>query len=246
MKRIIQILIVVFATCFLMSFLVPRPKLAMENEGTVADWMPVDTSPVIDYPARGFEVIHGRDEIKAEIVEQFAKQGGGTVASFEPKPIYGQTVQKTFEAKAIRAVHGDTLEILMPDNTHPNCRLASIDCPEREQAFGSKATEALKALCVGRTVTVHQTGIDGFKRPIVFVVVDGVNVNAELIRQGLAWHYLKHSKNDELTDLESEAKEAKRGLWADAKPVEPWRWRQIQKSDTEEPNLTKQTHRAAL
>ncbi len=75
MKRAIQLLTIAFATWLLMSFLAPRPKLAMEGKGNVADWLPDDTSPVIDYPARGFEVIHGRDEIKADLVKHFAKQG---------------------------------------------------------------------------------------------------------------------------------------------------------------------------
>ena len=80
---------------------------------------------------------------------------GGSIVT---RGIYGEEIKETFDAKAIRAVDGDTIELLLDDGTHPNFRLASIDAPEKNQPFGSKATEAVKELCVGKNVTVHQTG----------------------------------------------------------------------------------------
>lgn len=228
MKRLIQLVIICAASSILMGLLVyqPRFNVAIEDKGDVADWMPtVNDSPLID-SSPGFEVIRGTNETPpAESVK------ANHAVSTPERKILGKPIVATFEAKAIRAVDGDTIELLMPDKTHPNCRLASIDCPERKQAFGSRATEALKALCVGQTVTVHQIGTDGYKRPIVFVVADGLNVNAELIRQGFAWHYLKYSKSDELARMESAAREAKRGLWKDSLAVAPWDWRKQQQKN---------------
>lgn len=40
-----------------------------------------------------------------------------------------------------------------------------------------------------------------------------------------AWHFKRHDKRKELADAETEAGEAKRGLWADKEPVTPWDWR---------------------
>lgn len=82
-------------------------------------------------------------------------------------------------------------------------------------------------------VTVHKIGEGGWDRPLVFIYVDGVNVNAEMIRQGLAWHFLKYSKSDAFDELESEAREAKRGLWADADPTAPWAWRKSRRAEIE-------------
>ena len=44
--------------------------------------------------------------------------------------------------------------------------------------------------------------------------VGGVDVNAEMIRQGAAWAYRQYLKDQSLLRLEAEAKAAKRGLWA--------------------------------
>jgi endonuclease YncB( thermonuclease family) len=53
------------------------------------------------------------------------------------------------------------------------------------------------------------------------------NVNLELVREGWAWWYGKYAtKNKELASAEAAARKAKRGLWADAKPIPPWDWRQ--------------------
>ena len=52
-----------------------------------------------------------------------------------------------------------------------------------------------------------------------------MNVNTELVRQGMAWVYRKYTDDERLYVLESEAKQAKRGLWLDENPIPPWEWR---------------------
>ena len=71
-------------------------------------------------------------------------------------------------------------------------------------------------------VTVHKTGMH-FKRQVSFVVVDGLDIHAAMVRDGFARNSVAYSKSDELALLEQEAREAKRGLWASG--VEPWGWR---------------------
>ena len=42
----------------------------------------------------------------------------------------------------------------------------------------------------------------------------------------MAWWYRKYAPKDaELERLETEAKQAKRGLWSQPNPVPPWSWR---------------------
>ena len=60
---------------------------------------------------------------------------------------------------------------------------------------------------------------------LVLFFVDGQNVSTELIRQGMAWVYRKYTDDERLYILESEAKQAKRGLWLDENPIPPWEWR---------------------
>jgi endonuclease YncB( thermonuclease family) len=44
------------------------------------------------------------------------------------------------------------------------------------------------------------------------------------------WWFRKYAPHDkELVWLEVEAREAKRGLWADRNPIPPWEWRKLSK-----------------
>jgi micrococcal nuclease len=53
------------------------------------------------------------------------------------------------------------------------------------------------------------------------VYIGDLDVTAELVRQGYAWVYRKYAKRQMLYELEREAREVKRGLWADRNPVPP-------------------------
>jgi micrococcal nuclease len=58
-----------------------------------------------------------------------------------------------------------------------------------------------------------------------FVFVGNVNVNKELLKQGLAWHYKQYNKDEEFAKLEQEARKKKIGLWSHPNPVAPWDFR---------------------
>ena len=52
---------------------------------------------------------------------------------------------------------------------------------------------------------------------------DGTNVNHELVKAGWCWWCRKYAPGDtELERLEAEARDAKKGLWADPAPIPPW------------------------
>jgi hypothetical protein len=58
------------------------------------------------------------------------------------------------------------------------------------------------------------------------ILPDGRNLNHEIVRAGFAWWYRQYARGDEtLERLEREARDARRGLWADSAPVPPWQWR---------------------
>lgn len=58
------------------------------------------------------------------------------------------------------------------------------------------------------------------------ILPDGRNLNQELVRAGLAWWYQRYARGATvLAALEQEARDAKRGLWSDPRPVPPWEWR---------------------
>ncbi|HCP6903043.1 TPA: thermonuclease family protein [Escherichia coli] len=60
------------------------------------------------------------------------------------------------------------------------------------------------------------------------VFVAGVNVNAAMVEQGMAWAYRQYVTDRSLIQLEAQARTARRGLWVDPAPVEPWLFRRTQ------------------
>ena len=49
-------------------------------------------------------------------------------------------------------------------------------------------------------------------------------INMEMVRDGFAWRYVQYDKPGEFTAAEDEAREHRRGLWADPDPMPPWEW----------------------
>ncbi len=121
---------------------------------------------------------------------------------------------------------GDTIDVLH-NRRAERIRLYGIDCPEKRQAFGSRAKQSTSHLAFGQTVTITSHGHDRYGRTIGDVILpDGKNLNQELVREGMCWWYRKYASNDTtLERLETEAMNARRGLWADPNPIPPWDWR---------------------
>ena len=70
-------------------------------------------------------------------------------------------------------------------------------------------------------------GLDKYHRTIADVLLpDGTNVNYTLVKDGWCWWYRKYAPGDTvLEELENDAREAKKGLWAEPNPISPWEWR---------------------
>ena len=122
----------------------------------------------------------------------------------------------------IRIIDGDITEVL--HNQHPErIRISGIDCPEKGQAYGMRAKHAASDLAFGKEVTAQTHGHDKYKRTIGDVILpDGTNVNHTLVKEGWCWWYPKYAPGDMVLEgLEAEAREGRKGLWADPKPVPP-------------------------
>lgn len=124
---------------------------------------------------------------------------------------------------------GDTIKILV-DEEQITVRLASIDAPEKKQPFGTKSREHLAKLVFRKECVVEVTGKDRYGRKIGKVRVNDVDINSRMVEDGFAWQYKQYNKSKELEQIERDAREAKRGLWADKDPVAPWEWRKAQKT----------------
>lgn len=138
--------------------------------------------------------------------------------------------QDTFKGKVIGVKDGDTIEVLKDDNPIV-IRLADIDCPEKSQPFGSNAKKFTSDFCFAREVTVISKGkYDRYKRLIATIKIDSISLNKLLVLNGYAWHFKKYSDNNEFAILEQQARQLKKGLWADNNSIPPWEWRKPKKS----------------
>lgn len=142
---------------------------------------------------------------------------------FQTAPAFSEELT----GKVIAIADGDTLTVLGGDNQQIKIRLAEIDTPESGQPYGSRARQALAALAFGKQARIVETDRDRYGRTVGRVYVGGMDVNAELVRQGAAWVYRQYAKDPALFALEDEARTAKRGLWAlpEAQQIPPWEWR---------------------
>jgi endonuclease YncB( thermonuclease family) len=147
----------------------------------------------------------------------------GSLLSAQPNAI------EEFAGKVIGVTDGDTIKVLV-DKMPRVVRLEGIDAPEAKQSFGNKSKQALSKLVVGKTVRVLVTGTDKYKRTLGKVEIEGVDVNAQMIEDGWAWHYKKYNSEMRLSKLEEQAKTAKKGLWAEENPLPPWEFRARQKT----------------
>ncbi|MDF2463616.1 MAG: hypothetical protein K0Q43_1851 [Ramlibacter sp.] len=108
-------------------------------------------------------------------------------------------------------------------------RLAEIDAPEKRQAFGRRSKEALSALCFGSQAAIQPVTLDRYGRTVARVECKGQDAGSEQVRMGMAWRFVRYSKDASFQPLEDAAREARMGLWADPEPVPPWDWRAAQR-----------------
>jgi endonuclease YncB( thermonuclease family) len=148
-------------------------------------------------------------------------------ASLPPRPSSTTIApREQWTGEVVGLTDGDTFDILR-DGKSVRVRLYGIDTPESKQAFGTRARQFSSDLVFRQTVTVTVRDTDQYGRPVVDVrVPDGRNLNEELVRTGMAWWYRAYAPNEtNLAQLEAQAREANRGLWADLEPIPPWQWR---------------------
>ncbi len=121
-------------------------------------------------------------------------------------------------ALVTEVIDGDTIVI----EGGYRVRYIGIDTPEihpQLEPFALEALEANRQLVEGKIVRLEQdvSPTDKYQRLLRYIWVDGILVNAELVRLGLAEAnaYPPDTRYQEyLEELETEAREAGRGMWA--------------------------------
>lgn len=139
-------------------------------------------------------------------------------------------------AGAAVVIDGDTIEV-----SGTRIRLEGIDAPETGQsckrrllgrwACGMAATAALTRMLEGRTVRCEQRGTDKYGRMLGVCFADGRDINAQMVREGHAWAFVKYS--EAYVAEEARARAERRGIWQ-AETETPWDFRAKQWAGAEQ------------
>lgn len=130
------------------------------------------------------------------------------------------------QSPSVLRVHdGDTVSLRCGRGKPFKLRLASIDAPEQGQPYGSEATRALKRLIQGRRLHVETYAKDRYGRAIGDIFIGDASVSLQLVSEGLAWCGQRPSRA--CRQRMQRARTGRRGLWRQAEPIEPWKWRKL-------------------
>jgi Staphylococcal nuclease homologue len=145
---------------------------------------------------------------------------------------YGITVPVTdFQTYNIsKIIDGDTVRL----QGGQTLRLLGINTPEKNELYYQEAKDFLIQRTQNRTVQIETFGVGKYGRTLAYVFLDGQNVNAEILLQGLAtlYYYDKDCYYQNLKDAEEFARLNERGLWGKS---ENFGCLEILKFETDEP-----------
>ncbi len=134
--------------------------------------------------------------------------------------------------KVIHVSDGDTFTILN-NNRQQKIRIQGIDAPEKKMPFGNVSKMYLNDLCYGQDVALIYITTDRYGRTVALARLrDGRDISSEMIKAGLAWHYLKYSSDKNLGKLEAQARKLRIGLWQDKDPQAPWEYRKLKRQNS--------------
>lgn len=134
--------------------------------------------------------------------------------------IFGQPIKNSSRLESeivhvVRVIDGDTVELL----DGRLLRYIGINAPEKGNPYSVESKESNQRMVEGRDIKVvyDVEKEDHYGRLLGYAYSDGVFINLELIRNGLAESYIiepndKHEAEFKLAELD--AKQERRGIWS--------------------------------
>lgn len=132
---------------------------------------------------------------------------------------------ESLSGRVIGISDGDTLTVLEPNQSSRRIRLAQIDAPEKTQAFGESSKSSLSRLVFGQTVRIEVETQDRYGRTVGTVFLEGLDINLEQVKLGMAWVYRRYAHDPLYLEAEATARTERKGLWKDPSPKAPWDYR---------------------
>ena len=223
-----KVLSVLFALALVLSF--TSPALAFEDK---------DCSDFSTWEeAQRFYEKNGGPERDPHRLDGPDKDGlvCESLPGFNPNHVPGSFVGKqppkqeppaTMNAKVIRVIDGDTIEVKLSNGKRETVRFILVDTPETKhprmgvQPCGPEATAFIKRMLPAGSTVKLELDVqerDKYGRLLAYVYKGGKSVQKALLAEGLAKVavYPPNVKYvDEYRAIEAKAKAAKKGIWAD-------------------------------
>ena len=148
------------------------------------------------------------------------------------------TLSLAGEFKVTRVYDGDKILDVRDHTVIRKVRLVGIDAPETSQKkyrpgqpYSQQAKEYLAGLILNKKVSIINYDLDVYNRVLGLVFWEGVNINLQMLRSGLAEVYSNPPKGLDLEpywEAEKKAKAAMRGMWSlRDKYTSPKEWRSM-------------------
>lgn len=152
------------------------------------------------------------------------------------RPIRSEDTQYKI-CQTTKVSDGDTIAVDC-DGEKLKLRFCGIDAPESRQPLGAESKALLSKLVEGKQVIVRPMEQDRYDRTVAEVSVKvgndeyAHNVNTEMVRAGMAYHYKQYSSNcpsrEAIAKAEEEAKSKKIGVWS-GDYQKPWEYRKAKR-----------------
>lgn len=139
-------------------------------------------------------------------------------------------IADTIKGRVVGITDGDTVVVLTKEKRQVKIRLNCIDAPEKSQDFGQRAKQSLSDMIFGKDVEVVVHDTDKYGRTVGTIYLNGVDINLEQVKRGMAWVYTHYCKDSAYYKAWDIAKKNKFGLWSQSNPIEPSKFRREKKS----------------
>jgi micrococcal nuclease len=130
--------------------------------------------------------------------------------------------QELFRGVVSHVSDGDTLWVRSDAGGRPHkLRIDGIDAPELCQNAGEASRLALMQHALRQRVVVKIRQHDSYGRGLARIERDGVDLGAQMVREGQAWSHRWHRSAGPYASEEALARQLRRGLFASQQPEHP-------------------------
>ena len=134
----------------------------------------------------------------------------------------------SYVGQTIDVSDGDSITVKSEKYGLVKIRLYGVDCPEAFQIHGESAKQFTILKSLHKRVRITPIEFDDYGRTVAIVMVNGENLNEEIIAGGNGWVFRKYCHSafcENWLKLEEHARNSHLGLWQDKNPMPPWEWR---------------------